>query len=44
MARYWQGQYRGWIWKGSEVIVVYEGVGIDRIIESLKAIIDNIYL
>lgn len=41
LARYWNGKYRGRVWKGNQKIADYTGENIDLIVESLIQIVDQ---
>lgn len=41
LARYWDGQYRGYITKGNSVIANYDGADINTIIQNLRSIVDR---
>ena len=42
IARYWNGDYKGRIWKNNKVITDYEGDDLDLILENLISIVDAI--
>jgi hypothetical protein len=42
IARYWNGEYRGRIWKNKEKVADYDGDNLDIIFENLTSIVDQI--
>lgn len=41
IARFWNGAYRGRVWKNKQVIADYEGENLDLILEALVNIVDQ---
>lgn len=42
IARFWNDEYRGRVWKNKERVADYEGADLEEIMDALRAIVDEI--